>query len=305
MGLNLVSVEIKNIDIGSPITLLEDTSLVIRFNLNCIDFIRPEHYIGFRFRGGKNAFQQLRAHNSQQHISFLSSFPSPIITLLEDTSLVIRFNLNCIDFIRPEHYIGFRFRGGKNEVYNLLVPLKSRISAASSLLICCEVSVHVSEPYNSVGCPAPWRRGLSILPRTRVTECALVRVLMGKKFSHEISVSVWDQCPPSIVMHLGSYDRPTDTRTEMDNESDDGQFSENEILSVLCSAFKTGETSLNINKGALPDNSNAKENRPSENGLLQIRHCPSSVTDVDDPEEFVSATYSTFLHSSEKVSAFD
>ncbi|KAJ4441653.1 hypothetical protein ANN_11511 [Periplaneta americana] len=25
----------------------------------------------------------------------------------------------------------------------------------------------------------------------------------GKKFSHEISVSVWDQCPPSIVKHLG------------------------------------------------------------------------------------------------------
>ncbi|KAJ4439566.1 hypothetical protein ANN_07693 [Periplaneta americana] len=28
-----------------------------------------------------------------------------------------------------------------------------------------------------------------------------------KKFSHEISASVWDRCPPSIVMHLGSYDR--------------------------------------------------------------------------------------------------
>ncbi|KAJ4447784.1 hypothetical protein ANN_09792 [Periplaneta americana] len=73
-------------------------------------------------------------------------------------------------------------------------------------------------------------------------------------------------------------------------------------------------------KCVLPDNSNAKENRPSENGLLQIRHCPPSVTetddntpsmkdlhqisdassDVDDPKEFVSATYSTSLHSSEK-----
>ncbi|KAJ4426965.1 hypothetical protein ANN_26764 [Periplaneta americana] len=91
-----------------------------------------------------------------------------------------------------------------------------------------------------------------------------------------------------------------DTRKDMDNESDDSQFSENEILSVLCSAFKTGETSVNINKGVLPDNSNAKENRPSQNGLLQIRDYPSSVTDVDDPEEFVSATYSTSLHSSEK-----
>ncbi|KAJ4439750.1 hypothetical protein ANN_07878 [Periplaneta americana] len=29
----------------------------------------------------------------------------------------------------------------------------------------------------------------------------------GKKFSHEISASVWDRCPPSIVMHLGSYGR--------------------------------------------------------------------------------------------------
>ncbi|KAJ4439725.1 hypothetical protein ANN_07853 [Periplaneta americana] len=29
----------------------------------------------------------------------------------------------------------------------------------------------------------------------------------GKKFSHDISASVWDRCPPSIVMHLGSYDR--------------------------------------------------------------------------------------------------
>ncbi|KAJ4433735.1 hypothetical protein ANN_16046 [Periplaneta americana] len=29
----------------------------------------------------------------------------------------------------------------------------------------------------------------------------------GKKFSHEISASVWDRCPPSIVMHLASYDR--------------------------------------------------------------------------------------------------
>ncbi|KAJ4437187.1 hypothetical protein ANN_17322 [Periplaneta americana] len=29
----------------------------------------------------------------------------------------------------------------------------------------------------------------------------------GKKFSHEILAIVWDRCPPSIVMHLGSYDR--------------------------------------------------------------------------------------------------
>ncbi|KAJ4448165.1 hypothetical protein ANN_10178 [Periplaneta americana] len=28
-----------------------------------------------------------------------------------------------------------------------------------------------------------------------------------KKFSHDISANVWDRCPPSIVMHLGSYDR--------------------------------------------------------------------------------------------------
>ncbi|KAJ4448826.1 hypothetical protein ANN_00217 [Periplaneta americana] len=33
----------------------------------------------------------------------------------------------------------------------------------------------------------------------------------GKKFSHEISASVWDRCPPSIVMHLGSYNRYSGT----------------------------------------------------------------------------------------------
>ncbi|KAJ4434335.1 hypothetical protein ANN_22892, partial [Periplaneta americana] len=36
----------------------------------------------------------------------------------------------------------------------------------------------------------------------------------GKKFSHEISASVWDRCPPSIVMHLGSYDRFLDSRLD-------------------------------------------------------------------------------------------
>ncbi|KAJ4437840.1 hypothetical protein ANN_13778 [Periplaneta americana] len=112
--------------------------------------------------------------------------------------------------------------------------------------------------------------------------------------------AICNQSPLSPTTRFPLNHRPTDTRKEMDNESDDSQFSENEILSVLCSAFKTGETSVNVNKGILPDNSNAKENRPSENGLLQIRDYPSSVTDVDDPEEFVSATYSTSLHSSEK-----
>ncbi|KAJ4439994.1 hypothetical protein ANN_08125 [Periplaneta americana] len=60
---------------------------------------------------------------------------------------------------------------------------------------------------------------------------------------------------------------------------------------------------LRVASRVLPDNSNAKENRPSGNGLLQIRDYPSSVTAssyVDDPEEFVSDTYSTSLHSSEK-----
>ncbi|KAJ4448595.1 hypothetical protein ANN_10614 [Periplaneta americana] len=28
----------------------------------------------------------------------------------------------------------------------------------------------------------------------------------GKKFSHEISASVWDRCPTTIVIYLGSYD---------------------------------------------------------------------------------------------------
>ncbi|KAJ4449928.1 hypothetical protein ANN_01335 [Periplaneta americana] len=90
-----------------------------------------------------------------------------------------------------------------------------------------------------------------------------------------------EQLPNMKLPSAPVLTRPTDTRKEMDNESDDGQFSENEILSVLCSAFKTGETSVNINEGVLSDNSNAKENRPSENGLLQVRHWPSSVTEKD------------------------
>ncbi|KAJ4452102.1 hypothetical protein ANN_03618 [Periplaneta americana] len=28
----------------------------------------------------------------------------------------------------------------------------------------------------------------------------------GEEIFHEISASVWNRCPPSIVMHLGSYD---------------------------------------------------------------------------------------------------
>ncbi|KAJ4449394.1 hypothetical protein ANN_00793 [Periplaneta americana] len=38
-------------------------------------------------------------------------------------------------------------------------------------------------------------------------EFALVRFLTGKEFSYEISASVWDYCPSSIVMHLENYDR--------------------------------------------------------------------------------------------------
>ncbi|KAJ4450394.1 hypothetical protein ANN_01818 [Periplaneta americana] len=36
-----------------------------------------------------------------------------------------------------------------------------------------------------------------------------------KKFSHEISTSVWDRCPLSIVMHLGSYDRTVWSRWDL------------------------------------------------------------------------------------------
>ncbi|KAJ4451567.1 hypothetical protein ANN_03036 [Periplaneta americana] len=35
----------------------------------------------------------------------------------------------------------------------------------------------------------------------------------GKKFSHEISASVWDRCSPSIVMHLWSNDRERSNET--------------------------------------------------------------------------------------------
>ncbi|KAJ4446127.1 hypothetical protein ANN_12819 [Periplaneta americana] len=52
-------------------------------------------------------------------------------------------------------------------------------------------------------CPAPWSKasGLGLaLRNARWFESS-----WGKKFSHEISASVWDKCPPSIVMHSGSY----------------------------------------------------------------------------------------------------
>ncbi|KAJ4435331.1 hypothetical protein ANN_17941 [Periplaneta americana] len=39
----------------------------------------------------------------------------------------------------------------------------------------------------------------------------------GKKFSHEISASVWDRCPPSIVIHLGSYDRLKQVEDQKEN----------------------------------------------------------------------------------------
>ncbi|KAJ4448323.1 hypothetical protein ANN_10338 [Periplaneta americana] len=77
-------------------------------------------------------------------------------------------------------------------------------------------------------------------------------------------------CGKMWTPHSPDINPPTDTGKEMDNESDDSQFSENEILSVLCSALKTGETSVNINEGVLPDNANAKENRPSENGCCRL-----------------------------------
>ncbi|KAJ4439934.1 hypothetical protein ANN_08065 [Periplaneta americana] len=56
--------------------------------------------------------------------------------------------------------------------------------------------------------PAPWRRGLKASSLEHALRNARwFESSWGKKFSHEISGSVWDRCPPSIVMHLGSYDR--------------------------------------------------------------------------------------------------
>ncbi|KAJ4435023.1 hypothetical protein ANN_23596 [Periplaneta americana] len=56
---------------------------------------------------------------------------------------------------------------------------------------------------HDVNSPAPWRRRL----RHPAWDSRWFESSWGKKFSHEISASVCDRCPPSIMMHLGSYDR--------------------------------------------------------------------------------------------------
>ncbi|KAJ4429785.1 hypothetical protein ANN_21989 [Periplaneta americana] len=87
--------------------------------------------------------------------------------------------------------------------------------------------------------------------QTRVTECALVRVLMGKQFSHEISASVWDRYPPSIVMHLGSYDssqQPTHakrsnfTTCELGSTSDNNSREREVFIELKETIFKKSIT---------------------------------------------------------------
>ncbi|KAJ4438437.1 hypothetical protein ANN_14382 [Periplaneta americana] len=49
-----------------------------------------------------------------------------------------------------------------------------------------------------------------------------------KKYSHKISAGVWDRCPPSIVMHLGSYGYLASKRNEGDNVCEMGPGSSTE-----------------------------------------------------------------------------
>ncbi|KAJ4427527.1 hypothetical protein ANN_25175 [Periplaneta americana] len=71
--------------------------------------------------------------------------------------------------------------------------------------------IRPSEKINTFASPHISQFRSAVASRSKASRLglALVRFLMGKKFSHEISASVWDRCPPSIVMHLGNYDRLT------------------------------------------------------------------------------------------------
>ncbi|KAJ4448949.1 hypothetical protein ANN_00341 [Periplaneta americana] len=63
----------------------------------------------------------------------------------------------------------------------------------------------------------------------------------GKKLAHEISTCVWDRCPPSIVMHLGSYDRKNDAETDQEEEKElVGSLSEKKLPTEGCTG-RNGE----------------------------------------------------------------
>ncbi|KAJ4427830.1 hypothetical protein ANN_25609 [Periplaneta americana] len=70
----------------------------------------------------------------------------------------------------------------------------------------------------------------------------------GKKFSHEISASVWDRCPPSIVMHLGSNDRTT-CELERSEYPHHATLRAQRIIAVTlsrgCSFVRTGQPDQN------------------------------------------------------------
>ncbi|KAJ4438125.1 hypothetical protein ANN_14064 [Periplaneta americana] len=90
-----------------------------------------------------------------------------------------------------------------------------------------------------------------------------------KKFSHEISASVWDWCPPSIVMHLGSYDsRDTISRPAGGGQGRRWFGAANEVArasaswGMCCGVERRGETATAAGRG---HNAPVPEGRNPEN----------------------------------------
>ncbi|KAJ4445243.1 hypothetical protein ANN_07044 [Periplaneta americana] len=92
--------------------------------------------------------------------------------------------------------------------YNFLLPLLHRCKSRFVNVehsICCD-TILIDSFFQQSRAVASWSKASCLGLALRNARCS--ESSCGKKFSHEISVSVWDRCPPSIVMQLGSYDRP-------------------------------------------------------------------------------------------------
>ncbi|KAJ4451713.1 hypothetical protein ANN_03183, partial [Periplaneta americana] len=97
-----------------------------------------------------------------------------------EKGVCFEIELSVQDVMKPKHSSGSLLRNGQGEQHFETSSQMFRAVASWSKASCLGLALQ-----NARWFEASW----------------------GKKFSHEISSSVWDQCPPTIVMYLGSYDR--------------------------------------------------------------------------------------------------